>query len=114
MLGPGLDQAAGYARAEKSAVTRRAYRSDFRLFRTWCGAKQVTSLPAQPETVAAFLAARQTAVLARAAAHEGPTRPPQVALCTQEVVDVVSSRSPGPRTHRKVDGLVARQTPVPH
>jgi hypothetical protein len=91
MLGPGLDQAAGYARAEKSAVTRRAYRSDFRLFRTWCGAKQVTSLPAQPETVAAFLAARQTAVLARAAAHERPTRPPQVALRTQEIVDVMSS-----------------------
>jgi hypothetical protein len=91
MLGPGLDQAAGYARAEKSAVTRRAYRSDFRLFRTWYGAKQVTSLPAQPETVAAFLAARQTAVLARAAAHERPTRPPQVALRTQEIVDVMST-----------------------
>ena len=30
-------------------------------------------------------------MLARAAAHEGPTRPPQVALRTQEVVDVVSS-----------------------
>ena len=28
MLGPGLDQAAGYARAEKSAVTRRAARVD--------------------------------------------------------------------------------------
>jgi hypothetical protein len=57
MLGPELDQAAGYARAEKSAATRRAYRSDFQLFRAWSGAKQVTSLPAQPETVAAFLAA---------------------------------------------------------
>ena len=30
-------------------------------------------------------------MLARAATHEGPTRPPQVALRTQEVVDVVSS-----------------------
>jgi Protein of unknown function (DUF3631) len=30
-------------------------------------------------------------VLARAAAHEGPTRPPQVALRTQEIVDVMSS-----------------------
>jgi hypothetical protein len=30
-------------------------------------------------------------VLAPAAAHEGPARPPQVALRTQEVVDVVSS-----------------------
>ena len=30
-------------------------------------------------------------MLARAAAHEGPTRPPQVALRTQEIVDVMSS-----------------------
>jgi hypothetical protein len=30
-------------------------------------------------------------VLARAAAHKGPTRPPQVALRTQEIVDVMSS-----------------------
>ena len=30
-------------------------------------------------------------MLARAAAHEGPTRPPQVALRTQEVVDVMRS-----------------------
>ena len=30
-------------------------------------------------------------MLAPAAAHEGPARPPQVALRTQEVVDVVSS-----------------------
>ena len=29
-------------------------------------------------------------MLARAAAHEGPTRPPQVALLTQEIVDVMS------------------------
>ena len=30
-------------------------------------------------------------MLAHAAAHEGPTRPPQVALRTQEIVDVMSS-----------------------
>jgi site-specific recombinase XerC len=56
-LGPELDQAARFARAEKSAATRRAYRSDFNLFRTWCEAKQVPALPARADTVAAFLAA---------------------------------------------------------
>lgn len=56
-LGPELDRAAGFARAEKSAATRRAYRSDFNLFQTWCEAKQVPALPARPDTVAAFLAA---------------------------------------------------------
>ena len=56
-LGPELEEAAGYARAEKAAATRRAYRSDFALFRSWCEAKRVPALPAAPETVAAFLAA---------------------------------------------------------
>lgn len=56
MLGPALEQAADYARAEKAAATRRAYRSDFDLFRTWCETKGVAALPAQPESVAAFLA----------------------------------------------------------
>jgi hypothetical protein len=31
--------------------------TDFRLFKAWCEAKGVSSLPATPETVAAFLAA---------------------------------------------------------
>ena len=56
-LGPELEEAAGYARADKSAATRRAYRSDFDLFRSWCNVKRVPALPAEPETVAAFLAA---------------------------------------------------------
>ena len=56
-LGPELEEAAGYARAEKSEATRRAYRSDFALFRSWCEAKRIPALPAAPEAVAAFLAA---------------------------------------------------------
>lgn len=56
-LGPELEEAAGYARAEKAPATRRAYRSDFALFRSWCEAKRVLALPADATTVAAFLAA---------------------------------------------------------
>ena len=56
-LGPELEEAAGYARAEKAPATRRAYKSDFALFRAWCETKRVPALPAEPETVAAFLAA---------------------------------------------------------
>jgi site-specific recombinase XerD len=56
-LRPEIESAAGYARAEKAATTRRAYRSDFALFRSWCEAKRVPALPAAPEGVAAFLAA---------------------------------------------------------
>ena len=55
-LQPELEEAAGYARAEKAAATRRAYRSDFARFRSWCETKHIPALPAAPETVAAFLA----------------------------------------------------------
>jgi hypothetical protein len=48
--------AAEYARAEKAAATRRAYRTDFELFRAWCAERRVSVLPASPESVAAFLA----------------------------------------------------------
>jgi site-specific recombinase XerD len=56
-LKPELEEAAGYARLDKSAATRRAYRSDFDLFRAWCEAKHVAALPAEAKIVAAFLAA---------------------------------------------------------
>jgi site-specific recombinase XerD len=51
-----LDNALSFARNEKAPATRRAYGSDWRLFECWCAFKSVPSLPAAPETVAAFLA----------------------------------------------------------
>ena len=48
--------AADYARAEKAVATRRAYRTDFEIFRAWCAEHGATALPAAPEAVAAFLA----------------------------------------------------------
>ena len=52
------DQAAihDYALAEKSAATRRAYRSDFAAFTTWCAGRGLDPIPAAPEAVAAFIA----------------------------------------------------------
>jgi site-specific recombinase XerD len=55
-LAPDLDAAVSYAKAEKAQATRRAYGTDFRLFREWCDGKGVSALPASPETVAAYLA----------------------------------------------------------
>jgi site-specific recombinase XerD len=55
-LAPDLTRAAEWAREEKAAATRRAYRSDFRIFDAWCRSRGVSALPAIPETVAAFLA----------------------------------------------------------
>ena len=56
-LGPDLAAAVDLAKAEKAASTRRAYGSDFTIFKTWCEARCVAALPAAPETVAAYLAA---------------------------------------------------------
>jgi site-specific recombinase XerD len=50
-----VEAAAAYAKAEKAPATRRAYKSDFDLFCAWCSERRAVSLPAAPETVAAFL-----------------------------------------------------------
>jgi len=55
-LAPDLTRAADYAREEKAEATRRAYRSDFRIFEAWCRDRGASGLPATPATVAAFLA----------------------------------------------------------
>ncbi|QDM15170.1 site-specific integrase [Tardiphaga sp. vice278] len=60
-LGPDLAAAIDLAKAEKSPATRRAYKSDFGLFQTWCAGKGAAALPAAPETVAAYLAAEASA-----------------------------------------------------
>jgi site-specific recombinase XerD len=57
LLRDDLDRAARFARAKKAGSTRKAYRSDFGLFRTWAAARDVSALPAAPAAVAAFLAA---------------------------------------------------------
>ena len=56
-LGPDLAAAIDLAKAEKAASTRKAYGTDFRLFKAWCETRGASSLPASPEAVAAFLAA---------------------------------------------------------
>jgi site-specific recombinase XerD len=55
-LAPELERAGELAQEEKSAATRRAYGSDFAIFRAWCHRGGANPLPALPATVAAFLA----------------------------------------------------------
>src|SRR5262249_31230738 len=57
-LAPDLNRAGEYARAEKSTATRKAYTSDFAIFRAWAAARGASPMPATPETVAAFLASQ--------------------------------------------------------
>jgi integrase len=50
------DQARAYRDAGRSAGTRRVYESAFALFKAWCVNQQASPLPADPRTVAFYLA----------------------------------------------------------
>lgn len=50
-----------YADASRAASTQRAYTSDWRRFATWCAARNLDALPADPRVVAVFLAAEAEA-----------------------------------------------------
>lgn len=49
-----------YARKSRAKSTWRAYRSDWQQFESWCGTVGLATLPAEPETIAMFVA-RQAA-----------------------------------------------------
>lgn len=53
-------RAAELAESARAANTRRAYRSDWAHFETWCTAQGRTALPAAPLTVGLYLAAHET------------------------------------------------------
>ena len=54
VLDEKIERAAAYARAARSAATRRAYDSDWAIFTAWCAAHRLDALPATPEVVAVF------------------------------------------------------------
>lgn len=56
-VGEDLARAATFVIAQHAPATRRAYRTDWTIFRDWAHARGVGILPAAPEIVAAFLAA---------------------------------------------------------
>jgi site-specific recombinase XerD len=53
---PSMDQVRDYIRASKSDNTLRGYQSDWRAFCAWCETQELCAVPANPETVAAYLA----------------------------------------------------------
>jgi site-specific recombinase XerD len=55
-LAHALDRAADFARADKAENTRKAYRSDFARFQSFCAQHRLSPLPAAPQTLAAFIA----------------------------------------------------------
>ncbi len=91
-LAIAMEQAHDYAQKSKTVNTRRAYRADWADFTAWCIAHALAALPAEPETIALYLAAhaadRKPSTLARrltaiaqahkTAGHESPTAHPSV------------------------------------
>ena len=88
LLRDDLQAARAFIAAEKSEATRKAYRSDFAIFASYCAERGACPMPASPETVASFLAAeakggakastlgRRVAAIRyahKAAGHEPPT-----------------------------------------
>ena len=53
-----LRAATHYAENSRSPNTWRAYKSDWRIYEAWCTSVKLESLPAEPETVAMFVAAQ--------------------------------------------------------
>lgn len=55
-LSEALAAARTYAERSLTESTRRGYARDLSAFRTWCQARGVAALPAEPQTLAAYLA----------------------------------------------------------
>jgi site-specific recombinase XerD len=51
-----IEDAARFARAEKSEASRRAYKSDFTIFRAWCSARSLPFMPSTAAAVSTFIA----------------------------------------------------------
>ncbi len=58
---PPLESARGYAQEARSERTRKRYRDAWAIFTAWCDDQGLKPLPAEPATVAAFIAARADA-----------------------------------------------------
>ena len=63
---PDQERVARYMERASADGTLRAYRSDWKIFTAWCQSRGLASLPATPETAAAFLTHLADAGLARA------------------------------------------------
>ncbi len=71
LLGAEVSRARAYAAASRAPNTSRAYAADLGAFRAWCAPRALSALPAEPSTVALYLAGmadagRKVATLERA------------------------------------------------
>jgi len=49
-------EAQHYAKGSRASATERVYATDLRLFAAWCAIRQRAAMPAEPQTIANYLA----------------------------------------------------------
>jgi len=92
-LAPLLESARGYAQEARSPRTRKRYRDAWGIFTAWCVSQNLQPLPAEPGTVAAFMAARADA----------GRKPPTIELELTAIGEAHrAAGSPSPRAHPAV------------
>ena len=97
-----LADRAGLSTAALSANTERALRSDLALFTTWCAEQRVTTLPASPETVAAFVTTMaRTRAPATVRRYVASIAAAQRAACSEESTGSEPVRQALRRMHRR-------------
>ncbi len=123
VLDEKIERAAAYARAARSAATRRAYASDWAIFTAWCAAHGLDALPASPEVVAVFASDQATAGLNpatinrrvaaighhhRAAGHPAPTALPSAGRLAEVLAGIRAEHGGAKRRKRPADAAALR------
>jgi integrase len=123
ILNEKIERAAEYARAARSAATRRAYASDWAIFTAWCEAHGLQSLRAAPEIVAVFVAdqadagfnpstiGRRVAAIGhhhRASGHPAPTAMPTAGRLAEVRAGIRAEKGVAKRQKRPADAAALR------
>ncbi len=114
-LAAALAVARSYAERSLSAATRRGYARDLAAFTVWCQARAVSSLPADPQTLAAYLAdlaltdrpatiGRKVAAIAVAHRDAGRESPTEHGMVKRTLAGI--RREKGTAPHQKAALLV--------
>jgi len=123
VLDEKIERAAAYARAARSAATRRAYDSDWAIFTAWCAVHRLDALPATPEVVAVFASDQATAGLNpatinrrvaaighhhRANGHPAPTALPTAGRLAEVLAGIRAEHGGAKQQKRPADAAALR------
>lgn len=123
ILNAKIERAAAYARAARSAATRRAYDYDWAIFTAWCVAQGLVALPATPDVVAVFASDQASAGLNpatigrriaaighhhRAAGHPAPTAMPTAGRLAEVLAGIRAEHGGAKRRKAPADAAALR------